>query len=164
MPFCLRRYPIPSTSSHFRPITVVPTRRKVYSAALLEKTIPFLIKNRSRWNFGWRAGYQAFELIHSLRSLAEQAHEWRLPLAVAKLDFRKIYDTLLHRAIETTLREPGCDEELLRVSMREMVDLQIEFGLNGARSSPIGWHPAGGPCQPSCVHCYNRQGLPTPHR
>ena len=83
----------PSTNGHFRPITIVPTCRKLYSAALLEKIKPFLIKGLSHCDFGCRAGYQALELIHSLRSLAEKAHAWRLPLAIAKLDFRKAYDT-----------------------------------------------------------------------
>ena len=135
--FLFAKVPNPSASSHFRPITIVPTCRKLYSAALLEKIKPFLTKNLSHWNFGCRAGFQALELIHSLRSLAEKAHEWRLPLAIAKLDFRKAYDTLLHQAIETTLRESGCGEELLLAFMREMMDLQIEFDLNGVRSSPV---------------------------
>ena len=123
--FLFAKVPNPSTGGHFRPITIVPTCRELYSAALLEKIKPFLIKNTSHWNVGCRAGYQALGLIHYLRSLAEKAHEWRLPLAIAKLDPRKAYDTLLHHAIETTLRELGCGEELLRAFMREMMDLQI---------------------------------------
>ena len=74
--FLFAKVPNPSASIHFRPITIVPSCRKLYSAALLEKIKPFLTKNLSHWNFGCRAGFQALELIHSLRSLAGNAHEW----------------------------------------------------------------------------------------
>ena len=55
--FLFGKVPNPSTSNRFRLITIAPTCRKLYSAALLEKTKPFLIINLSHWNFGCRAGY-----------------------------------------------------------------------------------------------------------
>ena len=72
--------------------------------------------------------------------------------------------------IETTLRESGCGEELLRALMREMTDLQIEFDLNGFRSSPIAILAGilqGDPASPLvCIATIGRllRPGPTPHR
>ena len=52
--------------------------------------------------------------------MVERAKEWQLPVFVAKLGFRKGYDSLSHAAIEATLKRAGVDEDLIRVYVREV--------------------------------------------
>ena len=70
---------------------------------------------------GCRKKFQAVELIQAVRLVIERAKEWQLPVFVAKLDFRKAYDSLSHAAIEATLKQAGVDDDLIRVYVREIL-------------------------------------------
>ena len=103
----LPKVPRPAICNDLRPITIVPTPRKRFSCVWLGRVRPLLEIALSEWKMGCRKKFQAVELIQAVRLVIERAKEWQLPVFVAKLDFRKAYDSLSHAAIGATYSQTG---------------------------------------------------------
>ena len=117
----LPKVPRLATCNDLRPITIVPTSRKLVSCVWLERVRPLLELTLPDRNMGCRKKFQAVELIQAVRLVVERAKEWKLDVFVAKLDFRKAYDSLSHAATEATPKQAGVDEDLIREYVREIL-------------------------------------------
>ena len=84
----------------------------------LDRVRAKLLRSLSGWNMGCRPGFQALELIQALRRVVERCREWGLPLYMAKLDFAKAYDSLIHSALQSALEQADCDVEDIHAIMR----------------------------------------------
>ena len=141
----------PQSTHDYRPITIIPTARKLFSKVWLSKVRDQLNGTLSEWNLGCRCGYQASEVVFSLRQIIEKCREWRKPVFVAKLDFRKAFDSLSHAAIETTLTQAGVDKHLVLAYVREILNIKISFSLNGLDSEWVNFRTGllqGDPASP----------------
>ena len=126
-----------ATCNDLRPVTIVPAARKCCSCVWLERVRHLLEFTLSDWNMGCRKKSQAVELIQAVRLVIERAKEWQLPPFVAKLGFRKAYGSVSHAAIEATLRQAGVDNDLVRVYVREILELNVVSHLNGISSEVV---------------------------
>ena len=86
---------------------------------------------------GCRPGFQALELIQTLRWVVERCREWGLPLYMVKLDFAKAYDSLTHPAPQSTLEQADCDVEDIHATMGEIDGVEVSFQLEGVQSDPV---------------------------
>eukprot|EP00972_Heterocapsa_arctica_P090700 13383294-Heterocapsa_arctica.AAC.1 len=84
-----------------------------------------------------------------MRTLAERAVEWCIPLYAATVDMKKALDSLTQSAVHVTLSQSGVPPSLRLLILNEMVDLKIIFSGDGVSSAPlVGMQeiPQGDPC------------------
>jgi hypothetical protein len=120
-----------------RPITIVPTLKKLYSLLLLSKASPQLEEKLSPWNMGCRKSFQALEAVSCLRWAVERSREWQLPLYVAKLDFKKAFDSLSQASLEKTLVDAGVDQDVVLSILEEISEVHVSFTFQGVTSKPL---------------------------
>ena len=98
---------------------------------------PLLNDELHEWSLGCRKGFQALELIHAVRLLCEHHREWNKKLCICKLDFRKAFDSLIHIALERTLRDAGAHGNLTLAILREIIQVPVAFVFQDSLNLPV---------------------------
>ena len=90
------------------------------------------------WVHGFRPGHQAAEVAVLLRTLMCRAIEWKMPLAVAKLDISKAYDSILVSQIFRKLQlRSDINQDILHAMLAQTLDAEAVFELQGVRSLQV---------------------------
>ena len=118
--------------TQFRPIALLPVLYKWYSRMLLELGKPKLQK-LSKYQFAFRKGYQANEVLFILRNLVEKANEWQtIPpghLFVLDGDVFKVYDETTHSTFIKAAARKKLDRVLVAAWVREIRSMVSSFKL-----------------------------------
>ena len=73
-----------------RILTLFPILRKL-CGALLAGRLRDMLENQGQWQFAYRKGWQAGEMVYCLGDLASKADMAGLPLVVLKIDLRQAF-------------------------------------------------------------------------
>ena len=66
-------------AKNYRPICVLPLLYKLFAVLLQKRLTPFLDKQASREQAGFRAGYSTVDHLHTLAQIQEKTTEWQIP-------------------------------------------------------------------------------------
>ncbi|CAK0800839.1 unnamed protein product, partial [Prorocentrum cordatum] len=104
----IRKVPDARKISQFRPIALISVLQKILSMMVMETQRGVIESCRSESQFAFRRGYQAHEVMYSLRHFVEKFCEYKdPPLVVVGGDMRKFYDFIQHAALARRLDSHG---------------------------------------------------------
>ncbi|CAE7712228.1 pol [Symbiodinium sp. CCMP2592] len=93
----LAKCPTPQSWGDTRPITLSSTLLKTFSQLIIHRTA-HMVQGPSRLQWS-RRHRQGVELIMMLRKVCRTAHDWGIPMYIAKLDIRKAFDSIYQEAL-----------------------------------------------------------------
>jgi hypothetical protein len=135
----------------FRPITIIPVLRKLYSTILLARAKGFL-QNQGEYMFAFRQSYQPAEMLQTARIIVEKANEWGDPLYFVKLDLEKAFDRISRGALVQCLRGRGLPEYLIQGLVLQYSGATCTFrhpsGVCSDSVQLLRGTPQGDPCSP----------------
>ena len=92
----------PKSPSMLRPISILPTIFKMYSAVLW-KLVEDFVEPISKYQFALKPKHQAADVIFILRMLIEKANEWDQPLYIMDADLPKAFDNVRRDDVDDRL-------------------------------------------------------------
>jgi len=149
---CIGKVPKPVRVTNWRPLSLLNAIEKLYDRCvtrLLKLRLP-IVTSRS---LGFAQGHQAQEGVQILLDLTMRSAEWGLPLAVARSDVNKAFDSMDRAELAATLSAGGAHPGIvasvleallatLDVHMGPVRADQVPFlvgGRQGASSTPEIW-------------------------
>jgi len=108
----------PKSVGNYIPISILPILYKVFSKVLLNRLKPALEAAQCCDQAGLQAGYSCEDHLQAIVGLCEQALEWRHPLWIAAVDFKKAFDTVSHPSLIEALIEQHIDLHYVEVIWR----------------------------------------------
>ncbi|CAE7846305.1 unnamed protein product, partial [Symbiodinium necroappetens] len=99
----LAKMPSPGDWSDTRPITLSSTLLRSFSQLIIGRA-SHCVQGDSRLQWA-RRSRQGVELILVIRRLCRVAHDWGLPMYLAKLDIRKAFDSIYQEALAEQIEE-----------------------------------------------------------
>ena len=99
----LAKTTVPGDWSDTRPIALSSTLLRSFSQLIIGRA-SHLLQGDSRLQWS-RKSRQGVELILTLRRLCRVAHDWGLPMFLAKLDIRKAFDSIFQEAMAEQIEE-----------------------------------------------------------
>ena len=97
----------------YRPIAIVRVLYKLAATVLLKRIQEKLDCLQPEEQARFRATYSCSDVVHTLRQVAEKAHDWGLNVWVASLDLEKAIDKVLHANVDDSLRNTCVDSSII---------------------------------------------------
>ena len=133
---CLPKCRAAHQMTNLRPISLISALGKWYLSCLAR-----LIRLHSLPHtchlLGFEPGKQTMELTELCGMLLAKCSEWRLPLFIGKSDVHKAFDSMEHGKLDTSLQRKNVPLALRAATLRELVEVALEFRFQGASSPPV---------------------------
>ncbi|CAE8597884.1 unnamed protein product [Polarella glacialis] len=105
-------------AENYRPIAIFPVLYKVFSRVLLARIKQTASEAQSVDQAGFRSGFCCDDHLFSVTLIWEMMNEFQLPLFVAAVDFKKVFDAVTHAKLWETLREQGVEDRYVHTLER----------------------------------------------
>ena len=100
---------------------------------ILQKNEKVLDENQAREQVGFRKCYSTVDHLQTINQLIEKCNEFKRPLCIGQIDYRKTFDSIEHEAIFKAFRSIGINESYFtilediytRATARVHVDNQV---------------------------------------
>ena len=109
---------------NYRPIATIPMLYKLFSRMVYNRLEPIPDGQQSRDQCGFRRNRTTVEHLFTIAIIQETAEEWKYPLWVAAVDFKKAFDTVTHQALWQALRSQGVPQGYINL-LDKLYDKQI---------------------------------------
>ncbi|XGW11656.1 hypothetical protein V3C99_012831, partial [Haemonchus contortus] len=97
----------PESLDNYRPITLLSQVYKAFTRIILNRIVGDLDMAMSREQAGFRSGYSTLDHLHVVRQLTEKCGEYRIPLCIAFVDYRKAFDSVETNAMLNAMSRYG---------------------------------------------------------
>ena len=94
----------PQLPNNYRPIAIIPILYKLFARLLYNRLEPHLDRYQTADQAGFRHDYSTDDHLFTTTILHERSQEWKLPLWVSAVDFKKAFDTIDHYHLWQALR------------------------------------------------------------
>ncbi|PZC84828.1 hypothetical protein B5X24_HaOG203818 [Helicoverpa armigera] len=105
----------PADISNYRPISLMPCLYKLFAACLLNRISPDIDKHQPIEQAGFRSSFSTIDHIHVVDQVIEKYLEFRRPLYVAFIDYKKAFDSISHNGIWEALRSQNINEKYINI-------------------------------------------------
>ena len=99
---------------NYRPIAVLPILYKLFSRILCSRVTGFLLTAQSVDQAGFRPGFSCDDHLFAITLVAEKMNEYKCPLWIVAVDFKKAFDTIEHFSLWEALNEQRVPEQYIR--------------------------------------------------
>jgi hypothetical protein len=100
----------PASVENYRPIAILPILYKLFSKTVCGRVNKTLAKAQSIDQAGFRSGFSCDDHLFVITLLSEMFAEFRRPLWVIAVDFRKAFDSVNHDSLWKSLLAQGVPE------------------------------------------------------
>jgi hypothetical protein len=108
----------PELVENYRPITILPILYKVFSKMLCARVNVYLSKAQSVDQAGFRSGFSCDDHLFVITLLSEMFAEFRRPLWIIAIDFRRAFDSINHQSLWTSLLAQGVPNAYVRFLLK----------------------------------------------
>lgn len=122
---------------NWRGITLLNTINKILATVIMHRLSDTIEPSLRKEQAGFRPGRSCVDHINTLRIIIEQSLEWRSPLYLLFIDFRRAFDSLNHNAIWKILTQRGVPPKILNIIKNMYTDANSNVLHNGSTSKPI---------------------------
>ena len=105
----------PENISNYRPISLLSSTFKLFTKIITNRLTQSLNENQPREQAGFRKGFSTMDHLHAVNQLIEKCEEYKIPLAVALVDYDKAFDSAEIQDIIEALKEQEVDEAYIEV-------------------------------------------------
>ena len=95
---------------NYRPIATIPLLYKLFSRMVYNRLEPVLDAQQNKDQSGFRRNRTTVDHLFTTALIQETAEEWKYPLWVAAVDFKKAFDSVTHRALWQALKDQGVSQ------------------------------------------------------
>ena len=88
---------------------------KLFTRILQKRIERVLDENQPREQAGFRKGYSAVDHLQTINQLIKKCNEFKRPLFIGYIDYKKAFDSLEHKAIFKALRSIGINETYITI-------------------------------------------------
>lgn len=88
---------------NYRPITLLNVIYKLFTKILTDRLTTKFDGYQAKEQAGFRKGYSTVDHLLTMKILIERANEYNIPLYIAFVDFEKVFDSIEHWAVKTSL-------------------------------------------------------------
>ena len=97
----------PQLPDNYRPISILPILYKLFSKVLCARIKGILIAQQSVDQAGFRPGFACDDHLFVITIITEMFAEFRQPLLIVAVDFRKAFDSINHADLWSALIDQG---------------------------------------------------------
>ena len=135
----LPKKPATKLTSQLRPITLLDTTRKLYTAILAEHLKTHLQNKQvlSHHTFGYRAYHSTAHVHTHLHQLIRKSQIWGEPLTIATTDIRAAFDTLEHKHVHSALNHAQVPPSLTSALLTLITHNTTTYRLQDTASHPV---------------------------
>ena len=105
----------PADISNYRPISLMPCLYKLFASCLLDRITPNIDKYQPMEQAGFRSGFSTVDHIQVVDQVIEKYQEFRRPLYIAFIDYKKAFDSISHDSIWEALRSQNITEKYINI-------------------------------------------------
>ena len=109
---------------NYRPIATIPLLYKLFSRMIYNRLEPILDPQQSRDQAGFRRNRSTVEHLFTTTIIQETAEEWKYPLWMAAVDFKKAFDSVTHYALWQALSDQGVPRGYINL-LDKLYDKQV---------------------------------------
>ena len=109
---------------NYRPIATIPLLYKLFSKMVYNRLEPILDPEQSLDQAGFRRHRSTVDHLLTTVLIQDTADEWKVPIWVAAVDFKKAFDSITHDALWKALKEQKVPEGYIKL-LAKMYDEQI---------------------------------------
>ena len=117
--------------SNFRPIALTSVVQKTITRIILKRIENTLNEHESNTQTGFRSGYSVLDNLQCLQQVLEKSREYRVPLYLAFVDFKKAFDCVEWGAVWTQMATSGVHPTLIKMLMTMYEKTRTEIDVNG---------------------------------
>ena len=115
---------------NWRGITLLSIPSKVFCRILLNRIDEELDKTLRQEQAGFRKGRGCIDQIFALKNIVEQCIEWKTPLYINFIDFKKAFDSIHRETLWTILRSYGIPDKIVTLIKCFYTDFECAVLLN----------------------------------
>ena len=105
----------PRDMNNQRPISLLNVVYKIFTKVITNRITRKLDENQPREQAGFRKGYSTIDHLQTVNQIIEKTNEYRIPLAVALIDYRKAFDSVETEEVISALEEQGVDPVYINI-------------------------------------------------
>ncbi|KAJ8727743.1 hypothetical protein PYW07_001862 [Mythimna separata] len=105
----------PADIGNYRPISLMPCFYKLFASCLLERISSEIDSFQPIEQAGFRKGYSTTDHIHALDQVIQKYLEYRKPLYIAFIDFKKAFDSISHNSIWEALDKQNINAKYINI-------------------------------------------------
>ena len=96
--------------NNYRPIALMSQLSKLFSRVILNRISKWLEEGNRREQAGFRGGYSTIDHIHTVCQVIERSREYKIPLCMLFVDFKKAFDSVEKQAVLNALKHHAVPE------------------------------------------------------
>jgi len=105
----------PTDMSNYRPISLLNNIYKLFTKIITNRITSTLDENQPREQAGFRKGFSTTDHLHAVNQLIEKCAEYKIPLAIALVDYNKAFDSVEIPDVIEALQDQGVDPVYINV-------------------------------------------------
>ena len=99
---------------NYRPISLLETLYKLFTKLITDRIAKTIDYFQPREQAGFRHHFSTVDHLHTLNIILQKTSEHRIPLAIAFIDYKKAFDSVISSKVMDSLRVQGIEEAYIR--------------------------------------------------
>ena len=126
----------PLDIKNFRPISLLSTVYKVFTTVLCRRMERDLEDNQPAEQAGFRKQFSTIDHVFAVRELMQKSCEYRFPLYMAFVDYRKAFDSVEFDSVWTALSNQGVNTKIINTIKAVYAKAQVHVRI-GTDKTPV---------------------------
>ncbi|KAK6749192.1 hypothetical protein RB195_001658 [Necator americanus] len=118
----------PHDIGNYRPICLLSVIYKLFTRVILNRIEKVLDEGQPCEQSGFRKGFSTIDHIHTVSKLIEISQEYKMPLCLTFIDFKKAFDSVETEAVVEALDNQRVPTQYIKVLRESRPEFRLEGG------------------------------------